>query len=84
MKTALEKLKDLWAKGDYWGALKMAAAWPRLGEHGDAIKQGWAAVSNPSFYRQLGKDPDVLYRKGLAALAERYGLPKKGCKDEHG
>jgi len=75
IKTALEKLKDLWAAGERRKALKLAAAWPRLGVHKNAIQQGWAATSNPKFYLQLGKDPEVLYYRGLAALAAAYDLP---------
>lgn len=75
MDTALKKLKTHWAAGEYRAALKLAAGWPRLGVQKGAIQQGWAAVSNERFYRQLGKDPVALYRAGLAAVAERYALP---------
>jgi len=75
MKTALQKLKDLWADRQYRQALKLAATWPRLGKHRDAIRGGWAAATNPVFYRQLGKDPDGMYTAGVLAVAERYGLP---------
>jgi len=74
MPTKLEQLKKLWDAGDYRNALKLAATWPRLGEHKKAIQQGWAAAWNPGFYHQMGKDPAALYRDGLGALAERYDL----------
>lgn len=60
------------ASGDWGKALKLAASWPRLGEHKKAIEQGWAAYSNPSFYRQLGKDPEGLIVAGVNALRLRY------------
>ena len=75
MVTALQTLKDLWGAGEHRKALKLAASWPRLGEHKRAITQGWAATSNPAFYREIGREPAELYRNGLAAVATRYGLP---------
>lgn len=74
MPTKLDAMKKLWNAGDHRGALKLAASWHRLGEHRNAIKGGWAAKWNPGFYRQLGKDPVVMYEAGLAALVERYEL----------
>ncbi len=75
MKTALQKLKDYWAAGNYRAALKLAAGWPRLGKHRGTILSGWGAACNPNFYRQLNKDPDFLYTAGLNAVAARYDLP---------
>lgn len=72
--SAAEELRTLWAAGEYRRALKLAAGWPRLGEHKDAIQAGWAAASNRDFYRQLGKDPDAMVAAGLAAVAARYNL----------
>jgi hypothetical protein len=74
MRTKLATLKELWATDKYRKALKLAAGWPRLGKHRDAIQLGWSAVSNPDFYREIGKDPDELYVAGLTSLAKRYGL----------
>ena len=73
--TALQKLKNLWAAGQYRKALKLAASWHALGLHKRAITRGWAATVNPAIYIQLGFDPDTLYTAGLAAVAARYGLP---------
>ena len=74
MQTALQKLKAYWAAANYRAALKLAAKWPRLGEHRDAIQKGWAAASRPDFYRELGQDPDALEAAGVAAVADRYNL----------
>lgn len=86
METKLAKLKKMWAAHDYRAALHLAASWPELGEQRDKITQGWAAVSNEGFYRQLGKDPAVLYRAGLHAVAVRYKLtpPQATCPECHG
>lgn len=74
METKLSQMEALWNAGDYRGALKMAATWDRLGQHGIPIRRGWAAAQNPKFYRQLKQDPEHLYRTGIYALAERFGL----------
>lgn len=72
--SAINELQGLWDVGEYRKALKLAAGWPRLGKHRDAIQAGWAAISNPSVYREMGKDPDTMYAEALAAIAERYDL----------
>jgi len=74
MHTKLAQMKIMWAAGDYRGALKLAASWPQLGTHKEAITRGWAAVSNPKFYMELGQNPAALYKAGLVAVAERYTL----------
>ena len=74
MQTALQKLTAHVTTGDWRAALKLAASWPQLGTHRDAIQQGWAALRNPDFYRELGKDPEQLVAAGQAAIKERYGL----------
>lgn len=79
--TAIGKLREHWAARNYHKALRLAASWPRLGEHKDAIQQGWAAVQNPDFYFELGKNPSELVGVGLRAVAERYELtPPRGFK----
>jgi hypothetical protein len=77
METKLSRLKRLMSCGDYRSALRLAAGWPRLGEHKEAIQRGWAALSNPDFYRQIGQDPDRLVEVGLAAIRTRYGLAER-------
>jgi hypothetical protein len=82
--TALQELEDLWAAGEYRKALKLAASWPRLGEHKDAIRGGWDATVNGRVHREMGKDPDTMYAAGLAAVAARYGLPPAPAEDAPG
>ena len=71
MTTALEKLRKHMGDGDWRRALKLAAGWRFLGEHRDAIQRGWAAMSNPNIYREMGQDPDCLVAAGIKALHER-------------
>ncbi len=63
--------------GDWQLALRIAARFPRLGEHGPAIKLGHEAYVHPDFYRQLGKAPHLLIEKGKRALIARYGRAPK-------
>ena len=72
--TALQKLKNLMAAGEHRKALKLAAGWADLGEYKDAIERGWAAYSNPDFYRQIDECPDLLIQHGLHAIRERYNI----------
>ena len=68
----VEILAEMMNRGDWHSALRLAASWPKLGDQEKAIRQGWAAESNPALYRQMGKDPEQLVAVGVAALKERY------------
>lgn len=68
----IDTLVRLMAAGEWPRALALAARFPRLGEHRDAIVRGHEALANPRFWRSLGKDPDALRDAGIAALQERY------------
>lgn len=74
METKLAKLTAAYAAGDYVGALRIAAKFPQLGAEKEPITRAWAAHQNPGFYREIGHDPDALFRAGVAAIARRYGL----------
>lgn len=74
METKISKLRALMATGDYRAALRLAASFGRLGEHKEQITRGWAAMTRASFYRQIGKDPEVLVEAGIKAIEERYGI----------
>ena len=72
--TKLSCLTERWSCGDRLGALRIAAKFPRLGEHHERITRGWAAHTNPDFYASMGENPHELVADGLLAVAERYGL----------
>lgn len=74
MDTKLSRLKDAASKGDWTVALRIAARFPQLGDHGPRIKRAHEAITNPRFYRQIGKDPDALINDGILALQERYKI----------
>lgn len=74
MQTKLSKLKAAWDAGDKIEALRIAAKFPQLGTHKQAISTGWAAHQSPEFYREIGRDPAALIQAAFDAIADRYKL----------
>jgi hypothetical protein len=74
MDTKLATLRAAFAAGDHASVLRIAARFPRLGEHRDVIARAWAALTNPRFYRELGQDPDACVAAGIAAVRDRWEL----------
>ncbi|WP_412545806.1 hypothetical protein [Maricaulis sp. MIT060901] len=74
METKIDKIRAAVAQDDWPTALRIAARFPRLGNAKAAIERGHGALTNPAFYRQVGKDPVALIEEGKRALRERYGL----------
>jgi len=63
----------IFIKNEQWQkALSLAAKFPRLGSHKEAIVGGHEALTHPAFYRQLHKDVDLMVEAGKAALLNRY------------
>ena len=42
------------------------------GRKKEAITRAQGAINNPSFYRQIGRDPDEAIKAGGAAMRERF------------
>lgn len=81
METKLSKLEKAAAAGKWRDALRIAARFSELGDHGAAIKRGHEAYENGRFYQQIGQDPERLKSEAIAALCDRYKLdPKTGEK----
>jgi hypothetical protein len=74
METKLSQLKLLAANGDYRGALRIAAKFPRLGKDATAIKRAHESYGNQGFYQQLGYDIEQLRSDGIAAIKAKYKL----------
>lgn len=74
MQTKLSKIRDCAAGNDWAGALRIAAKFHELGAHKADIVRAHECLSNPGFYRQLGRDPDACVRAGIAALKARYRI----------
>lgn len=74
METKLSKVEAAFRSGDHREALRIAARFPRLGEHKEAITRAWAAIQSPAFYAEIGQDPGQLIEAGIDALKARYSL----------
>jgi hypothetical protein len=72
METKLSKLKAAMARGDRKAVLRIAAKFPRLGEHKVAITRAWDALTNRSTYEQMGHDVDSIVSAGVDAVKARY------------
>lgn len=70
--TKLSQLAAAAHKGDWQGALRIAARFQDLGDDRSDIKRAHEAHSNPDFYSQLGHNPAALIAAGIAALKRRY------------
>ena len=69
-----DKIRAAWAIGDRVGALRIAARFFDRSEATKTFKRGMDAHNNPAFYRQLGKDPDLLLSAALELLACKFSL----------
>jgi hypothetical protein len=69
-----DKIRAAWAAGDQIGALRIAARFFDRSEATKTFKHGMDAHNNPGFYRQLGKDPDLLLSGALDLLARTFNL----------
>lgn len=74
METKVAKLRAFMAAGDHRAALRLAASWPRLGEHRVTIQRAAAAMLSPQAYQEMGFDAAALIAAGIAAIRERYRL----------
>ena len=58
--------------GDQIGALRIAARFFDRSTDTKIFKRGIDAHNNPSFYRQLGKDPQQIVSDALDLLEKRF------------
>lgn len=65
-------IREYMAAGQWAEAIRLAASFPRLDRHRDAILDARSAYTNPRFLRQIGKDVEALKAAGHAALQERF------------
>ena len=72
--TKTDRIRAAWAAGDCIGALRIAAKFFDRSEATKSFKRGMNAYNNPDFYRQLGKDPDLLVALAVKLLQKRFGL----------
>lgn len=74
METKLGKLKEAYLSCNYKKAISIAAKFPSLGKEKDAIILAHGCITNPSFYKQMGKDIDKCINDGLEALRVKYEI----------
>ena len=72
MQKKIDKLRAMMDAGQWDAAIKLAARFPRLGEHEKPIRQASSAMLSPGMYRGMGRDPDALIEAGKQALIARY------------
>jgi hypothetical protein len=74
MNCKSDQIRSAWVAGDRIGALRIAARFFDRSAYTKAFKRGIDAYNNPSFYRQLGKDPEQMVRDALDVLVKRFNL----------
>lgn len=72
MEKKIDQLSKLMKNNQWDKALKMAAKFPRLGEHKEVISRASSAMLSPNLYKSMGKNPDDLINAGISALKTRY------------
>ena len=75
MPTKMDQLKAAALAQDWPAALRIAARFPRLGDDATAIRRANDCLTGrASFYRQIGRDPEMLVAEGIDALRRRWRL----------
>ena len=69
-----DRIRAAWAAGDCIGALRIAAKFFDRSDETKSFKRGMDAYNNPDFYRQLGKDPDLMVTLAVKLLQKRFRL----------
>ena len=72
METKLSAVQAAMQSDNWQLAIRLAARFPRLGEHRNAILDAHGAYTNPRFAAQLGRDVEALKTLGRNALVARY------------
>lgn len=65
-------VREHMAAGRWAEAIRLAASFPRLDMHREAILDARTAYTNPRWLAQLGVDPEAAKQAGHAALRERF------------
>lgn len=76
MQKKSDTVRELVANSQFDKALSLAKTfrmWPSK-EDGRAVQLAHEVKTNPDFYRQIGKDIETEYRKGIDVLIRIYGV----------
>jgi hypothetical protein len=74
MNCKSDQIRAAWSAGDRVGALRIAARFFDRSIDTITFKRGIDAFNNPSFYRQVGKDPEQLTAAALELLPKKFSL----------
>ena len=72
MDTKLSAVTAAMDAGDWQRAIALAAKFPRLGAHRNAILDAHGAYTNPRFLTQIGRDVGACIEAGKEALRTAY------------
>ncbi len=72
METKLSQVLAAMAAGDWRRAFSIASKFGDLGAQKEQIMRAQSALNNPSFYRQIGRDPKAAFEAGKEALRARF------------
>jgi hypothetical protein len=70
----IDQIRAAWANGDRILALRIAARFFDRSMDTKTFKRGMDAYNNPSFFRQLGKEPAQLTATALELLVRKFSL----------
>lgn len=62
------------AANEWQKAISLAASFPRLGSHKEAITRAHMAYTNPRFLIQINKDVEECKKLGIDAIISAYSI----------
>lgn len=72
MQSKTEQIKIALIHNDYNKAISIASKFFDKSVDTKLFKQAQSAINNPSFYKQIGKDPQVIINQALEILKVRF------------
>jgi hypothetical protein len=72
VQSKTQQIRDALAAGDRISALRIASRFHDRSRDTMIFKRGFDAHNNPSFYCQIGKDPEQLTARAFALLEIRF------------
>lgn len=72
MDTKAQKIRNALLSGDEITAVKIASKFFDKSEVTSQCKDAASAMLNPSFYRQIGKDPEIIINNAVASLKDKF------------
>ena len=74
METKNAKVRRLVREGEYKKALQICKEWDYENpEHREILRSGYDSLLYPSFYKQIGQNPEVQYNRAVEVLKLVYG-----------